>query len=284
MSRKRGRGGVQRPSRADHAPLPPEEDARLRAEAEAFAASDASYSSYIEAPEDEADLAPPPSPAEALAALEACGDATRAAEMAAYHKAPRRYLGVPVPLIEDQVALWRAQADVAGRVALAAGLWETDVHEARVAGAKLLTQARLRPDAEAWALIASWVPDFDAWALADHACKAGEKRLQADPSRLDTVETWLDSPQMWTRRAALVITLPWTKPRSPKPDELAARERVLGWAVRLAPERDWFIQKAIGWWLRELSKKQPDRVRDWLEAHGATLKPFARKEAARYLK
>ena len=283
MSRKRGRGGVQRPSRADHAPLPPDQEARLRAEAAAYAASDASYSSYVEAPKEDAEMGPPPSPAEALAALEACGDATRATEMAAYHKAERRYLGVTVPLIGDQVALWRTQADVPGRVALAAGLWASDVHEARVAAAKLLTQARLRPDAEAWALIASWVPDFDAWAIADHACKAGEKRLLADPSRLDTVEGWLDSPQMWTRRAALVMTLPWTRPRDPKPAEVEVRERVLGWAVRLAPERDWFIQKAIGWWLRELSKKQPERVRDWLGDHGAALKAFARKEATKYL-
>jgi 3-methyladenine DNA glycosylase AlkD len=26
---------------------------------------------------------------------------------------------------------------------------------------------------------------------------------------------------------------------------------MLGWAARLAEDREWFIQKAIGWWLRE---------------------------------
>jgi 3-methyladenine DNA glycosylase AlkD len=221
---------------------------------------------------------------EALAALEAEGDANKAEEMAAYHKAPRRYLGVPVPEIEALVDNWRAAATLEDRVALASALWDTDVHEARIAAAKLLTQARIRPDDEpAWRLVASWVPTFDAWAVADHASKAGERRLVADPRRIDEVEEWVASDHLWTRRAALVMTLPWTRDRFPKPADLAVRERVLGWCERLAADRDPFIQKAVAWWLRDLSKKDPDRVRAWLDAHGATLKPFARKEAARHL-
>ncbi len=223
--------------------------------------------------------------AEALAALEAHGDPERAAGMAAYHKVPRRYLGVAVPEIEALVDDWRASATLDERLALASALWDTDVHEGRIAAAKLLTQARIRPDDEpAWRLIASWVPTFDAWAVADHASKAGERRLVADPRRLDEVEEWVASDHLWTRRAALVMTLPWTRDRFPKPADLAVRERVLGWCERLASDRDWFIQKAVAWWLRDLSKKDPDRVRAWLDAHGDVLKPFARKEAARHLR
>jgi 3-methyladenine DNA glycosylase AlkD len=215
--------------------------------------------------------------------LEARADPAKAAEMLAYHKAPRRYLGVPVPDIETLADTWRAALTLEDRVALAASLWRTDIHEARVAAAKLLTQARIRPDEAVWALIQSWVPDFDAWAIADHASKAGERRLLADPTRIDAVETWVASPHLWTRRAALVMTLPWTKQNHPKPDELAIRDRVLGWCATLADDRDWFIQKAIGWWVRDLSKHDPDRARAFLAAHGARLKPFARKEAARHL-
>ena len=222
--------------------------------------------------------------AEALAALEAKADPERAAQMAAYHKAPRRYLGLQVPDIEALVDEWREGATLEDRLALASALWDSDVHEARISAAKLLTQARIRPDDEpVWRLIASWVPSFDAWAIADHASKAGERRLVADPSRLDEVETWVTSGHLWTRRAALVMTLPWTRDRFPKPEDLAVRERVLGWCETLAPDRDWFIQKAIAWWLRDLSRKDPGRVRAWLAAHGEGLAPFARKEAARQL-
>ena len=49
-------------------------------------------------------------PDAALAALAAAGDPEKAAEMAAYHKAPRRYLGVSVPAVEALVADWRREA------------------------------------------------------------------------------------------------------------------------------------------------------------------------------
>lgn len=277
MSRKR----KSRVIVAEDRPLT-EEEAQLARAAEAYAASDAEYTQYAEAEADEA-LAPPPSPAEALAALEACGDAEKAAGAAAYHKIERRYLGVPVPLIEDMTRLWRAQATLEERVALADALWHSDVHEAKVAAAKLLTQARIRPDEAVWRTIASWVPSFDAWAVADHACNAGGRRLAGRPERLDEIESWLQNSNMWSRRAALVVTLPFTKSNNPSPEEQAARARILGWCAALAPEREWFIQKAVAWWLRELSKHDAGAVRQWLDTHGATLKSFARKEASKYL-
>lgn len=82
----------------------------------------------------------------------------------------------------------------------------------------------------------------------------------------------------------LVATLPWAKMANPKPQDLKTRERVLGWAEDYVPDRDWFIQKAIGWWVRDLSKHDAERARAFLDVNGAKLKAFARKEASKYLK
>jgi len=221
---------------------------------------------------------------QAIAELRVLGDPEKARDMHRYHKVDRPYLGASNPAIDDCVKRWRAETDLDTRLSLARSLWKGNTHEGRIAAAKLLTQARIRPDdTDAWQLIVSWVPDFDAWAVADHACIAGQKRLVADPARLDTVATWTASPHMWSRRAALVMTLPWTKQNHPKPPDLEIRDRVLGWAASYVSDPDWFIQKAVAWWLRELSKHDPDRVRAFLAAHGDTMKPFARKEAARKL-
>ncbi|GAB4276967.1 MAG: DNA alkylation repair protein [Pararhodobacter sp.] len=225
-----------------------------------------------------------PTPQEALAALIALEDPERAEQMRAYHKVERRYLGLGNPQIDALVKEWRAAASLEGRLVLAAALWDSGIHEAMIAAAKLLTQARIRPDdSGAWALIASWVPGFDGWAVADHACAAGGRRLVADPARLDEVETWTTHENMWTRRAALVMTLPWARLNNPKPADEAIRARILGWAATYADDRDWFIQKAIGWWLRDLSKHDAGLTRAWIDAHGARLKAFARKEAMRHL-
>jgi 3-methyladenine DNA glycosylase AlkD len=219
----------------------------------------------------------------ALADLTALADPAKAEGAAAYHKVARRYLGVSVPQITDLAKGWRGELDVAGRVALASALWDSDIHEARVAAAKLLTQARIAEDGAVWALIASWVPQFDAWAIADHVCDAGGRRLLADPSRLDEVEAWTTSELMWARRAALVMTLGWTKQNFPKEADLAARERVLGWCALYVGDKDWFIQKAVAWWLRDLSKHDPARVALWLAEHGPYMKSWARKEASKYV-
>ncbi len=222
-------------------------------------------------------------PEAAIAALKSHAVPGKALQMAAYHKSTRPFLGVANPAIDEEVRKWRAGLDITGRVQLADGLWQSDIFEARIAASKLLTQARIRPDDAVWSLIKSWVPDFDGWALADHACMAGRKRLQAAPARLDQVELWTKSPHMWTRRAALVITLPWSRQNHPKPADLDARERILGWAAGYIGDKDWFIQKAVAWWVRDLSKHDPDRARLFLEKHGASMKPFARREASKYL-
>jgi len=144
-------------------------------------------------------------------------------------------------------------------------------------------QARMAPDAGAWALITSWVPEFDSWAIADHASTAGAKRLVAMPSRLDDVELWTHSKHMWTRRAALVMTLPWAKLNHLTPEQNKARERILGWAARYVDDQDWFVQKAVSSWLRDLSKHDADRTRVFLDKHGDRMKPFARKIAGKNL-
>ncbi len=220
---------------------------------------------------------------DAIAVLQTQGDAEKAAEMAKYHKAKRVYFGVPNPAIDDAVKTWRAELSIEDRLSLASELWNSNVHEARIAAAKLLVQARIPADEEAWALITSWVPQCDALAIADQVCSAGARRLLADPARLDELESWTTSEHMWTRRAALVMTLPWTKMNNPKADDLAARERILGWAEAYAADSAQYIQKSLAEWLRELGKHDAPRVHAFLAQHGDGMNAYARKDASRKL-
>ena len=219
-----------------------------------------------------------------LAQLEALAEPGRAEQMTAYHKQSRRVIGIANPVLNDLAKTWRQSLPLEERIALARDLWDSDVFEARIAAGKVLTQARIKADAPVWDLLQSWVPDFDSWAIADHACSAIQKRLLADPLRLDQVEEWTRSDYMWTRRAALVATLPWAKMNNLKPADQASRSRILGWAAGYVADRDWFIQKAVAWWLRDLSKHDAEATRSFLAQHGPQMKPFARKEAGKYLK
>ncbi|MCY4151459.1 MAG: DNA alkylation repair protein [Aestuariivita sp.] len=218
-----------------------------------------------------------------LAELEAKADVGRAVEMARYHKVDRPYLGLRNGQIDQLTRSWQNRLSVADWSLVADSLWQTNIYECRLAASKLLTRNRIKPDDAIWQLICSWTSDFDSWAIADHACMAGQKRLLAEPSRLDDVELWVSSTHLWTRRAALVVTLPWSRLKSPDAGDRERRERILGWAATYVSDQEWFIQKAIAWWLRDLSKRDSSRVEDFLRLHGDRMKPFARREAAKYL-
>lgn len=222
-------------------------------------------------------------PQSALSDLEALSSPEMAADMAKYHKVSRPYLGVTNPQIDTLYKAWRADTDTSARVAIAAQLWDSNIHEARIAAAKLLTQARISPDDAVWNEIQRWVPDLDTIAIADQVCAAGARRLPADLTRMDILEAWTADDSMWTRRAALMMTLPWAKQNHPKDSDLAVRDRVLGWAATLAPYHDPILQKAVALWLRTLSKHDKPRVQHFLDEHGPEMKAFALKEASALL-
>lgn len=76
--------------------------------------------------------------ATALEALRAHAEDGRVEGMAAYHKVPRSYLGVPNTAIDALAREWRQTLPLEERIALADALWRTDIFEARLAAAKLL--------------------------------------------------------------------------------------------------------------------------------------------------
>lgn len=220
---------------------------------------------------------------QALDQLSALSNPEKAAQMLNSYKIDRPYLGVSNPEIDALYKQWRADVGGDARTALAADLWDSNIHEARIAAAKLLTQARINPDETVWAEISRWLPELDQNMIADQACGAGARRLQAHPERLDQVETWITDENVWVRRSAFTMTLPWTKQNNPKPADLAARDRILEWAAISVTNPEWSMQMAVGSWLRQLSKHDAPRVLDFLENHGAGMKPFAIKEACKHL-
>jgi 3-methyladenine DNA glycosylase AlkD len=210
------------------------------------------------------------------AALNAFADPQRAAQEKRYQKSSWEHWGVALPKMDAAIRATVADLGQGDSLQLAARLWREPVWDLRIVAGRLLARRAVAPDADVWAFVTQRMGDLDGWAIADNLAVVGGRCLLADPARLESVESWVDSPHLWTRRAALVFTLAWTKDgRDPA--------RMLGWAARLAPDRQWFIQKAIGWWLRELSKRDPQRVCRFLDENGASLMAVARREATKYL-
>ena len=210
-------------------------------------------------------------------ALRAFGDAKRAEREKAYQKSRWEHWGVPLPKMD--VAIKDALGGLSQQEALhlCRRLWREPVWDLKIVAGRILERKSIDPDAGVWEFVTERLSDLHGWAVADNLASVASRCLVEDPRRLDAVETWIENPHLLTRRAALFFTLPWAKgERDP--------ERMLGWAARLAQDREWFIQKAIGWWLRELSKRDGRRVRRFLTEHGPKLTGVARREATKYLK
>ena len=210
------------------------------------------------------------------AALRAHADPERATQEKRYQKSVWEHWGVPLPKMDLAIRETVKGLPQPETLELARRLWRQPVWDLKIVAGRLLAQKSIEPDARVWRFVLDRLMAFAGWAVADNLASIASRCLIADEARLDEVERWIESPHLWTRRAALVFTLAWMKQdRDP--------ERMLGWSARLKGDPEWFIQKAIGWQLRELSKRDNARVRRFLKDHGAAMKAFARKEASKYL-
>ena len=212
-----------------------------------------------------------------LQALRALGSPERAEHEKAYQKSRWEHWGVSLPNMDAATRETLDDLKQDEALELSRRLWREPVWDLRIVAGRILARKSIAPDAKVWDFVTERLIDLDGWAVADNLATVASRCLIEDPGRLDAVETWIENPHLWTRRAALVFTLPWTK-------ETRDPERMLGWAARLGDDPEWFIQKAIGWWLRELSKRDPERVRRFLNDHGEKLRGVARREATKRLK
>jgi 3-methyladenine DNA glycosylase AlkD len=82
-------------------------------------------------------------------------------------------------------------------------------------------------------------------------------------------------PDLWVRRVAMLHQLGWR--------EQTDQERLFSYALTLAPEKDFFIRKAIGWALRDHARTRPDAVRAFLAQHADRLSGLTVREAGKHL-
>lgn len=90
----------------------------------------------------------------------------------------------------------------------------------------------------------------------------------------ETVLYFSKHENMWMNRAAIICQLGYRVNTNTDLLELAILPHT--------ESKEFFLQKAIGWSLRQYSKTNPDWVMRFVESH--TLKPLSRREALRLIK
>jgi 3-methyladenine DNA glycosylase AlkD len=211
------------------------------------------------------------------------GQPARAAGEKSYLKSPLRFHGVTVPDVRRTAAAFCKQhpslsADELR--ALVVDLFATDYHDLRSLGIALLERKRtlLLPTDLPWCQ--QLVEAASNWAHVDWlATKViGPLIAELPPTRRRTqLRTWAKDQHMWVRRTALLA----------QHDQLRAGggdfDLFAEIATPMLGEKEFFIRKAIGWVLREVSHRRPELTFGFLRAHRGQLSGLTLREGARRL-
>jgi 3-methyladenine DNA glycosylase AlkD len=213
-----------------------------------------------------------------VSCMEAVRNAERAAQMSAYMREQFPFLGVQAPrrraVLRSFLATYGpppiAELDDVIRV-----LWATPEGEYQYVGADLLNRMRRQltpahvPLLEFTLTTRPWWDTVDT--LAAHPVAALFKGYPQ--TRAETVAHWRAEPGIWLRRTVLLFQL------------LCKDKTDVDLLFSLINDNlsdtEFFIQKAIGWGLRQYSKTDQTAVTAFVAA--TNLSPLAEREALKWL-
>jgi 3-methyladenine DNA glycosylase AlkD len=133
-------------------------------------------------------------------------------------------------------------------------------------------------DAEDVGLIEELIRGSKTWALVDTlAVSVAGDLVERHPSLNTDLDRWSGDTDFWIRRSSLLALL---RPLRRGEGDF---ERFTRYADAMLDEQEFFIRKAIGWVLRETSKKRPDLVYSWLAPRTGRASGVTMREAVRYL-
>jgi 3-methyladenine DNA glycosylase AlkD len=214
--------------------------------------------------------------------LRPLGSPERAAQEKRYLKSDLDFIGVAVPDMRRVVkAAMRDHPglDAQGMVAWAVALWREPVHERRAAAVEILTLAAPRLGASDLGVLERLLRESRTWAYVDGLAGnvAGEIALRDPAPASPRIDGWAVDEDFWMRRSALLSLLRGIRAGTP---DLA---RFTRYAEPMLAEKEFFVRKAMGWVLREISRRDPAWVAKWTEEHISEISGVALREAIRHL-
>lgn len=113
------------------------------------------------------------------------------------------------------------------------------------------------------------------WDTVDWINKLVGIHFKRYPSLIrPTTEKWMASGNIWLQRVCLIFQLFYKQETD--------QELLFEYILRLADSREFFIQKAAGWALRQYSRVEPQTVEDFINSQA--LAPLTKREGLRLIK
>ena len=208
--------------------------------------------------------------------LKAVANSDDAVAMRAYMKNKFEFLGVKTPARRKLTkAFFKQQTDSVIDWDFINEAWSNSYRELQYAALdyletrkKLLTPSDL-PRLKKLAQTKSW------WDTVDFLDRLVGTIIARFPETKEIILAWSRDEDIWLRRLAIDYQL-----LRKEETDTEFLEKIL--ANNLG-QTEFFINKAIGWALRDYSKTNPDWVRDFIERHRTEMAALSIREGSKYL-
>jgi len=213
---------------------------------------------------------------ELLENLKAVANPDDAVAMKAYMKNKFEFLGLKTPVRRKLAkAFFKQQTDSVIDWVFINESWDNPYRELQYSALdyleirkKLLTPSDL-PRLKKLAQTKSW------WDTIDFLDRLVGSIIARFPETKEIILVWSRDEDIWLRRLAIDHQL-----LRKEETDTELLEKIL---VNNLGQTEFFINKAIGWALRDYSKTNPDWVRDFIERHQAEMAALSIREGSKYL-
>jgi 3-methyladenine DNA glycosylase AlkD len=214
--------------------------------------------------------------------LRAVGNEERAVRAKAYLKSDLDFLGVaaqPLRAVARTFLADHSEIDRDALLRLVQALWQRPVFDLKAVAVALLERRSNVLASSDVELVEYLLRRSHTWALVDWLCtKVAAPVVEREPEMTAAVlKRWSRDEDFWIRRASMLAQLPALRAGA------GDFELFASFASGMVGEKEFFIRKAIGWVLRDLSKKRPNLAFDFLLDHVSEVSGLTLREGSKYL-
>ena len=213
--------------------------------------------------------------------LESSSNPVRQQKIAEYLRTSHlSFIGVELPEIHRIVKAHIKPLNFEELPSLMRGLWAIETFETRLSAIDMMkVYAKKASVEEVLGIVDSWIEDLDTWGLSDPLCQPCIGTLLArEPVIEDTLRRWQVSDNLWRRRCSVLPYLYLCLKANYRPEYdsriLEAVEAHLG-------DEEFFVGKAAGWVLRELSKRNPSLVKSFMRKNRNRMTKLVLREGSK---
>lgn len=156
-------------------------------------------------------------------------------------------------------------------------MWDHDNREMQFAAIEVLKKELHKQEAPFIKVLETLIVTKSWWDTVDALSVLAGDHLRRHPALQPKVtDTWITAENMWLQRAAILHQLKY----GPETDFNRMKQYVLS----VSHSREFFLQKASGWALRQYARHAPHHVRDFVEENANTLSALTQREAMKHLR